>query len=176
MIDKINTLTRDELNPIDLSAFKGQSWLYMGAGDEHYRLLAYISTLFEDKILLDVGTYKGDSSTALTYNKSNKVISFDLENSLENVNHNVVYKVGNILDYPDIVLSASFILLDTYHEGPFEMEFIDFLNEINYKGLVMFDDIHLNYPMKKVWNSINKEKYDLTNIGHHTGTGLVIWD
>jgi hypothetical protein len=175
MLNKIISLTRDELNLINLGGLKGQSWLYMGAGDEHYRLLAYISTLFKGKTLLDIGTYKGDSAAALTYSGKNKVISFDLNDSLENVNPNVEYKIANILDYPDLVIKAPFILLDTFHEGDFEMEFIDFLNHINYKGLIIFDDIHLNDPMKKVYNSINKEKYDLTNIGHHTGTGLVIW-
>jgi hypothetical protein len=175
MIDKIKDLTREELNLIDLSELTGQSWLYMGAGDEHYRLLAYISTLFKNKVLLDIGTYKGDSSTALTYNKSNKVISYDLVDSLENANKRVEYNIANILDYPEVVKSASFILIDTYHNGDFEQEFINFINDIDYKGLVMFDDIHLNQPMEKVWKSINKDKYDLTNIGHSTGTGLAIW-
>ena len=175
MIDKIKDLTREELNLIDLSELTGQSWLYMGAGDEHYRLLAYISTLFKNKVLLDIGTYKGDSSTALSYNKSNKVISYDLVNSLENANKRVEYNIANILDYPEVVKSASFILIDTYHNGDFEQEFINFINDIDYKGLVMFDDIHLNQPMEKVWKSINKDKYDLTNIGHSTGTGLAIW-
>lgn len=175
MIDKIKDLTREELNLIDLSELVGQSWLYMGAGDEHYRLLAYISTLFKNKVLLDIGTYKGDSSTALSYNKSNKVISYDLVDSLENANKRVEYNIANILDYPEVVKSASFILIDTYHNGDFEQEFINFINDINYKGLVMFDDIHLNQPMEKVWKSINKDKYDFTNIGHSTGTGLAIW-
>ena len=175
MIDKIKDLTREELNLIDLSELTGQSWLYMGAGDEHYRLLAYISTLFKNKVLLDIGTYKGDSSTALSYNKSNKVISYDLVDSLENANKRVEYNIANILDYPAVVKSASFILIDTYHNGDFEQEFINFINDIDYKGLVMFDDIHLNQPMEKVWKSINKDKYDLTNIGHSTGTGLAIW-
>lgn len=175
MIDKIKDLTREELNLIDLSELVGQSWLYMGAGDEHYRLLAYISTLFKNKVLLDIGTYKGDSATALSYNKSNKVITYDLVDSLENANKRVEYNIANILDYPTVVKSASFILIDTYHNGDFEQEFINFINDINYKGLVMFDDIHLNQPMEKVWKSINKDKYDLTNIGHSTGTGLAIW-
>ena len=147
----------------------------MGAGDEHYRLLAYISTLFKNKVLLDIGTYKGDSSTALTYNKSNKVISFDLVDELENKNDDVEYRLGNIINYPEIIKSSSFILIDTYHNGDFEQEFINFINDINYKGLVMLDDIHLNQAMEKVWHSINKDKYDLTNIGHNTGTGLAIW-
>jgi hypothetical protein len=27
--------------------------------------------------------------------------------------------------------------------------------------------------MERFWGSINKEKYDLTSIGHSTGTGVV---
>jgi hypothetical protein len=40
----------------------------------------------------------------------------------------------------------------------------------------MFDDIHLNNEMSNFWNALKNEKYDLTHIGHHTGTGIAIYD
>ena len=67
-------------------------------------------------------------------------------------------------------------MLDTYHDGEFEQEFADYLTEINYKGLVMFDDIHLNSEMSNFWDGLENEKYDLTDIGHHTGTGIAVYD
>jgi hypothetical protein len=47
------------------------------------------------------------------------------------------------------------------------------LISINYKGYLLLDDIHLNFEMERFWGSITKEKYDITNIGHITGTGVV---
>ena len=46
-------------------------------GKEHYRLLSYISTLYNGVTILDIGTYKGCSALALSFNPSNKVVSFD---------------------------------------------------------------------------------------------------
>jgi hypothetical protein len=66
-------------------------------------------------------------------------------------------------------------MLDTYHNGDFEQEFVDHLIKIKYKGLVMFDDIYLNYEMRKFWEGLKNEKFDLTEIGHFSGTGLVIF-
>jgi hypothetical protein len=40
----------------------------------------------------------------------------------------------------------------------------------------MLDDIHLNEAMINYWNSFTEEKYDLTNIGHWSGTGMVIFE
>ena len=37
----------------------------------------------------------------------------------------------------------------------------------------MLDDIKLNTGMYDFWNNIEEEKYDLSDIGHETGTGLV---
>jgi hypothetical protein len=39
----------------------------------------------------------------------------------------------------------------------------------------MFDDIHLNSEMSNFWDGLENEKYDLTDIGHHTGTGIAIY-
>lgn len=178
MINKILDITRDDLNELSMDWHNGQSWFDHGAGDEHYRLLAYISTLMSKQTIIDVGSYKGDSAVALSFNKSNKVISFDLEvqPEVQNINRkNIDFRIGNVLNCPDLVKSASLIMLDTYHNGDFEQDFVNWLDEIGYKGIVMFDDIHLNKPMQKFWNGITKPKYDISYIGHHSGTGIAIW-
>jgi hypothetical protein len=66
-------------------------------------------------------------------------------------------------------------MLDTKHDGVFEQEFFDFLVKENYNGIVLFDDIHLNSQMKNFWSNIELEKYDITNIGHWSGTGVVVF-
>ena len=65
------------------------------------------------------------------------------------------------------------MFLDVNHDGKFEKIFYEHLKEINYKGLILCDDIYLNEPMKRWWNDIEEEKYDLTYKGHWSGTGLI---
>lgn len=183
MIDKILKVTAEELNQINLSKYlkitddQGfpKSWFYMDAGLEHYRLLAYISKLYNGVTLLDIGSYQGSSAIALSFNKKNKVISYDINQQpeIDEINiPNIKFIKGNVLKDE---ITASFILLDTYHDGTFEQDFVNHLVKINYKGLVMFDDIHLNEEMSNFWNGLKNEKYDLTEIGHHSGTGIAIF-
>jgi hypothetical protein len=67
-------------------------------------------------------------------------------------------------------------MLDTYNDGTFETEFYNYLVSIGYTGYLLLDDIHLNFEMERFWGSITKEKYDITNIGHVTGTGVVYFN
>jgi hypothetical protein len=39
----------------------------------------------------------------------------------------------------------------------------------------MFDDIYLNAEMTNFWNGLQNEKYDLTKVGHWSGTGIAIF-
>lgn len=177
----------DEINSIDLSEYAGYviedefRGYYLGpAGSEHYKLLAYLSTQHNDSTLLDIGTYKGCSSLAMAYNKSNKVKSFDIREGLRRLSNypdNVEYIVDNILEdkYRELVLSSPLILLDTDHEGGFEHEFYQYLLAIGWKGTLVLDDIYYNQPMKTFWEGIQEEKHDLTAIGHHSGTGIVLF-
>lgn len=183
MIEKILQVTAEELNAINLDKYLKstddlgfpKSWFYMDAGLEHYRLLVYISKLYNGVTLLDIGSYQGSSAIALSFNKKNKVISYDLVHQPEIADikiPNIKFLIGDVLK-DDI--TAPFIILDTYHDGTFEQKFVDHLHKINYKGLVMFDDIYLNNEMTNFWDGLKNEKYDLTEIGHHTGTGIAIF-
>lgn len=146
-------------------------------GDEHYKLIAYISTLFNMSNLIDIGTYKGNSSLAMAYNLSNTVHSFDIEDlkDLHQYHNNTIYYLDNILNpaYKELILSSPFIVVDTYHDGVFETEFHSYLKLIKWQGYLMLDDIKLNQEMMDYWNSIQEEKYDISHIGHWSGTGLV---
>ena len=188
MLNKILSVTKEKLNAINFDkyqetfSFDGypNSWFFMEAGQEHYRLLVYIGSLFKNKVLLDIGTYHGNSAIALANNKSNSIISYDIEAQpiVSKVKFdNIAFQIGNILElsHADTILKCPFIMLDTYHNGDFEEEFVNYLHEMKYKGLVMFDDIYLNYEMRKFWEGIKDEKYDLTEVGHFSGTGLVIF-
>lgn len=176
MLDKILNIEKSELEELSFDDVENvSSWFHQPPGQEHYRLLSFISYLFKKQTLLDIGTYEGNSAVALASNPKNKVISYDIEPRMIIEKPNIEYRIGNVMDDVKLVLSSPFILLDTFHNGDFEQEFVDFLLDIKYQGMLMLDDIYLNKPMKKFWNKIKLEKYDLTSLGHFTGTGLVIF-
>ena len=170
------------LDSIDLTKFEAdlvpfvKQYFYLNSGVEHYRLLAHISSYYDNEILLDIGTFKGGSALALSFNNNNTVISIDIENHLElSINRaNIEFKILNILNNPNLLHKSKLIMLDTAHDGLFERELYTYLIESNWNGIIIADDIHLNKPMRKWWKSIeNKYKYDITKFGHHSGTGLI---
>jgi len=151
-------------------------YFHFESGREHYRLLMYISILYSNEIIFDVGTNKCMSALSLSYNKQNKVKTFDVIKVLpENPKvDNIEYVIGDATTDKSIK-NTPFIFLDVDHDGLYEKKIYDYLISINWKGLLLLDDIHLNTPMKDFWNKISKKKYDITHIGHWSGTGLVVF-
>jgi hypothetical protein len=101
-------------------------------------------------------------------------------------NCSVTVRNEDILKLPeeefDVLKRSSLILLDTFHRPystPFEREFLTRLAEAKYNGLLLLDDIEENDEMKRWWREIICSKYhsfriyDLTVVGHSTGTGLL---
>jgi hypothetical protein len=181
------TITNEELDNIDLfpysqriNSLEYQGYFMSKSGQEHYRLLAYISQNDNLIDILDIGTLKGCSALAFSVNQSNKIRSFNIGNEfdLNLIPENSEFFIDDILkdEYKDIILGSKYIMLDTYHDGTFEKEFVDYLISIGYKGYLLLDDIHLNFEMERFWGSITKEKYDITSIGHSTGTGVVYFN
>ena len=76
-----------------------------------------------------------------------------------------------------------FIMLDTLNlpdTVQFEREFFQRLLDLGFKGILGLDDIDLNDEMKKWWKEVQDNAmkrgyttYNLTKIGHYSGTGLV---
>ena len=147
------------------------------AGREHYKLLAHISTLFSNSIFFDVGTNECRSAISLSYNKDNVIKSYDVIQILKQNPKvfNVKFLLGDTV-YDSDFLNSDLIFLDVNHDGTYENYFYKKLIDTNWKGFLLLDDIHLNEPMKEFWSNIEKEKHDLTSIGHWSGTGLVIFD
>jgi hypothetical protein len=183
VLEKILATTKEELDSMDLSAYRNRpntpvQWFFGNAGEEHYRLLIKISTLFNGQTLYDIGTYEGSSALALAHNETNFVLSHDLAynniaQSLKKPNMNLL--LGDVLNFDGGrgLLNSPFIMLDTSHDGSYEHRFYHFLKHNGYKGLLFLDDIFLNEPMRMFWDSITEPKYDLTNIGHFSGNGIV---
>lgn len=144
---------------------------------EHYRLMAYMSYKYNNETLYDIGSYRGLSAIAIAANPNNKVISYDIVDYLRVVKmDNIEYKIGDCYKDPGL-LKSPLILLDVDpHEGSFEKNFVTYLLENSYKGIVVFDDINLNPPMRDFWSWFSGvEKHDITKYGHHSGTGLAVF-
>lgn len=147
------------------------------SGKEHYRLLTFISKLYDNEILYDIGTNNGCSAISLSHKNNNIVKTYDIVDYTHKgviTKPNIIFHLENISKNIEVVKESRFIMLDANHDGIFENIFYNQLKEINYTGILFLDDIHLNSTMKEFWNSIDEEKYDLTIKGHNTGSGLVI--
>jgi predicted O-methyltransferase YrrM len=150
-------------------------------GGEHYKLLSYLSNLFENETILDLGTRDGLSALVLSKNNKNKVITYDLLSkpkemlNFEHLIPNCEFKQMNIFDEDtEIIKSSKLMFLDLDpHDGIQEKKFIELLESINYKGLIVCDDIEWFDDMKKWWDNLEQKKYNVTKFGHGSGTGII---
>jgi hypothetical protein len=185
VIDKILSITKEELDSIDLSSYQEMSnllgvpvnWFFGNAGEEHYRLLIKISTLFNGATLFDIGTYQGSSAIALSHNDKNFVMSYDVKedplvSKIKKPNLN--FQFNDVLSTNmEALKHAPFVMLDTLHDGSYENRFYFMLKQNGFKGILLLDDIYLNDAMRNFWDGISETKHDISHIGHHSGTGIV---
>lgn len=155
--------------------------LFTDQKDTHpYKFYAYLSTLFNNTTILDIGTRQANSALALSNNPNNKIISYDVvvwASFSEFKKDNVTLKIQDFMqdksiNYDDVDI----ILIDVDpHDGIQEVEMLKFLKEKGWSGILLFDDIDpvLWAPVNEIWNNLEHEKFDLTDIGHFSGTGLI---
>ena len=161
----LESLSRSIYDPNDRELFLSKN--------EHYRLLAAISEQIGSlDLTYDIGTYKGLSALALSFKSF--VISYDIQYNIEIERpNNIEFRIGNFY-HELLILRSRFVMFDIDpHDGEQEKLFFSRLKASNFDGYVLFDDILLNDEMKKFWASIDMTKYDLTHIGHWSGSGLV---
>lgn len=148
---------------------------------EHYKLLSFFSRIFENEVFLDLGTRDGLSALVLSKNQKNKVYTYDLlpkPLEMKNFEHlipNCEFKQMNIFDEDlETIKSSKVIFLDLDpHDGIQEKRFMQILEQINYKGIVICDDIEWFPAMSQWWNEIKQQKYNVTKFGHGSGTGII---
>jgi hypothetical protein len=154
------------------------TYKFMTLDIEHYKLLAYFASLYDNTTFYDLGSYKGNSAIALAENLNNQVISYDIGYFLEYARQpiNVEFRIGDF--YRDKgLLDSPLIMVDVDpHDGKQESLFFNYLETNKYKGMVILDDIHLNKGMEDFWRSVSQRKVDATKYGHYSGTGLVFFD
>jgi len=158
-------------------------------GDQHYKLLAYLSTLFDGKDIFDIGTHMGSSATALSYNPANTVHTFDIQNGRLNKTSQGPTSISNIQfhlcdlmrddtrsPWADRLLASPLIFLDIDpHEGTMEYEFYQWLRDNHFQGLLVLDDIWYFKGMRdNLWHKIpGFYKHDLTQVGHWSGSAVI---
>jgi len=178
-------LSKDHLNSIDFSRYKkydldiGNEYFYLEAGKEHYRLLAHLSTLMNNRVFLDVGTNHGCSALALGYNPQNRIHTVDIVNNRKEKfkkEGNITFHLGDANEMLTGV-RPSIAFLDADKSDDFEKSLIKNLIPIMAgSGYLIMDDYH-EYPVVQecITDLIGKgfKVYDLTEYGHYSGTHLV---
>ena len=150
------------------------------SGLDHYRLLSYLASQVNGKTLIDIGTNSGGSALALSTNKTNKVISYDVYTdigvvSLQSIS-NIELRIKDCREDKDDLINSPIIMLDTTHDGIHEKLVYDFLVTGGFSGLLVMDDINYFSGLTNFWNTIQTKKLDITKYGHVTGTGLVVFN
>lgn len=176
-------ISKEDLMSLDMSyaselAFKGKENFSKDPGVEAYRLYAYLSKQFNNKVILDIGTRFGNSALALSKNGRNKVISYNIveEGASDIEKKNITWVLKDFREDDTIKWDkVALILLDADpHDGKKEREMLDHLSKIGWSGKIVFDDINLNGGMKNFWRTLpDEKKQDLSELGHVSGTGII---
>ena len=156
--------------------------VFAKAGKEHFRLLAYLSSRFNNTTIINVNTNGGNEALALSYNTTNRVLSFGPKEGVTNTailaKPNIQFENANLFDakYKPAILSSAFIFVDIEpHDGVLEYRLYKYLEEIGYTGFIIYDDIWYFKSMRNdLWYKIPESmRYDLTEVGHWSGSGVV---
>jgi predicted O-methyltransferase YrrM len=166
-----------------------KQWFHAKFG-EHYRLINSLCKTLKVEKVVEVGTFTGMSALIWLLNgvslTSVDIVPWhEFEDSVLNeefiLQSDFSQRVLNISDsssFNEMITefaSSSLIFLDGPKDGIFEQKVVPQIIELM-KGSgvwLLLDDIHLR-AMEPCWADIKNEKYDLSLIGHASGTGLVL--
>lgn len=161
-----------------------RNYFQLQPGEEHYKLLKYISLSYNDRIS-DVGTFLGASALAFSANVNVNVYTYDICDAIPascdkrtpKERKNITFNISNCEDCISEIMQSKIILLDIDHSGKTEEWFVNKLESLGYDGILLLDDIYLNTEMQNFWNNVPKhlKKLDISYIGHYTGTGAIIF-
>jgi len=177
-------IKKSEISNVSVDFYKThydeKNWIIENSSNpgEHYKLLKYIGSLYDNIQIIDAGTAHGYSCFALAQNKNNKIITYDISDkthlNLNKYSNIEVKKLDINKEKDDVIKNSHIIFLDVDpHNGLQEIEFYRKLTNMKYNGIVICDDINLNSEMKRFWSIIKEEKYDISEVGHFSGTGIV---
>jgi len=179
------TLDNITLDALDMKSIEPKITTYhdyftLPSGQEHYRLLRYLAKVI-DGTIIEIGTHAATSVVAMSADTTHPIVTYDIVNEKHREFEDlttVTFRLCEFSDdaeYRDTILSAPMIFIDAPHDGAFEMFCYQWLKDNGYKGLTIWDDIHLNEPMRQFWSRVNLPKLDLSKYGHVTGTGAIFF-
>jgi predicted O-methyltransferase YrrM len=185
---KLNNTELDNFTMKNFEYLVTPTYYNLKSGKQEYKLYSYLTTFFNETVILDIGTSHGTSAVALSHNINNKVISYDIVDCIRNPNHiiykkeNIEFKIKNVLQdlNSDFLKNIKIIMIDIDHYGEMEQKIIEKLIELNFSGIVILDDVfnhpdhYINYCMKKIWDNIKTPKFNVTKYGHWSGTGIIL--
>merc|ERR1712086_503559 len=184
-----------------------EEYMSAPAGKEHYVLWAYMTKLLLDENpevpYIDIGTRHVSSALALGI-AGRPVRTFDLPDTGERIpafrgkteeewqqqvtaaGVHITFCTESLInesaEWFAPVMKSPLIVLDTHHlpfTVPFERQFLWRLIALEYDGIVLLDDIHLNEEMERWWTELETDNnghyvmHDLTAVGHASGTGML---
>lgn len=184
---KFKKPTLKELNAIDMTPILNnikecpeKSYVNFAAGYEHYRLLHWLAGGMWGLNIIELGCYMGFGTLCLAQNDNNVVTTYDID--FAPVKWHI--KPNNVLQetvppadtnfFPTEIANANLIFIDTWHNGIMEKNILEYLTSLKWSGILIYDDIFYNDAMIEFWRGVTQDKHDLTDIGHATGTGLII--
>ena len=149
------------------------------AGATEYKLYSYLAKQVGGIFILDIGTLFGGSALALSNDPRKVIISYDLmkiethePGALEK--DDVILRVANFMEDDIEYEFCDLIVIDVDpHDGLQEPPMVQHIIDHGFEGLIILDDIHLSPAMEQMWNNFEYEKYDATEIGHFSGTGIL---
>lgn len=157
---------------------------------EHYRLIKAIANLINPAMIVEVGTYTGMGTIALSQGApSSKIYTYDIvpwnqfstHLSEQNFSNGYIKQILGDLSDPNffalnlqILNQAQLIFVDAPKDGEFEYKFLPQLEQLSpmENRILILDDIRF-LNMVSLWNAIQSPKLDATSFGHWSGTGIV---
>lgn len=187
-------ITKQDIDKVDLSHLAHflqwnpvyQKYFVEEAGKEPYKLIAFLSKAISG-ISVDMGTLYGSSALALSYNEQTQVLTLDNKRQIPDAQDlvtplnrpNIKMIVASCQAVLPHAAKADLILLDI--DVSLTTEIKKIINELLYfkfRGILVLDNINLTDEMKQLWVNVpnNLKKIDATSLGHHTGTGIIVFD
>ncbi len=149
----------------------------------YYNLLYSVAKELQPKLVIELGTCTGGSTSHLAAGTSGKVLSIDIEirpdaRELLLAFDNVELMQGDTRD-PELVAEVAkrgpidLLFIDTLHTAEqVTAELVLFSPSVRQRGLIFFDDIRINPGMSSWWDSLDEDKLELPEM-HWTGFGVV---
>ena len=161
---------------------------------EHYRLIAALIEMLQPKRIVEFGTYTGLSSLSMlsAMPADGRIDTYDVlawnqfpvsplrEDDFKD--GRIVQHVENLAESEvaeknrSILAEADFLFIDGPKDGVTEPKLFENLKQVGLKdGAIMVIDDIFNYHLIPTWDAIESPKFNITSLGHWTGTGIVRW-